>query len=107
MPKLSIFAFHYSEPMSKKEDVYKSLQEKLTSDFTWPSVYLFKFIIPADNEKLALLESKFNSKEAQISVRNSRNGNYLSVSAKEMMISPESVIERYRSVENIEGIISL
>ncbi len=93
--------------MSKKEEVYKGLQDKLEKDFSWPRVYLFKFIIPADNEKLALLESKFNSEEAQISVRQSRNGNYLSVSAKEMMMSPARVIERYRAVENIEGIISL
>lgn len=93
--------------MDKKEDVYKSLLEKLTTEVSWPSVYLFKFIIPADNEKLALLESKFNSKEAQITVRDSRKGNFVSVSAKEMMMSPQGVIDRYRSVENIEGIISL
>ncbi len=93
--------------MSKKEDVYKSLLEKLTTEVSWPSVYLFKFIIPADNEKLAVLESKFNSKEAQVTVRNSSKGNFLSVSAKEMMINPQSVIDRYRSVEDIEGIISL
>jgi putative lipoic acid-binding regulatory protein len=93
--------------MDKKEEVYKSLLEKLHSEVKWPSVYLFKFIIPADNEKLAVLEGKFNSKEAQVVVRQSKNGNYLSVSAKEMMLTPESVVERYRSVEEIEGIISL
>lgn len=96
-----------SEKENKKEEVYKSLLEKLGTEITWPSVYLFKFIIPADNEKLAILESKFNSKEAQITIRNSRKGNFVSVSAKEMMMNPESVIERYRSVEDIEGIISL
>ncbi|PIZ05646.1 MAG: DUF493 domain-containing protein, partial [Flavobacteriales bacterium CG_4_10_14_0_8_um_filter_32_5] len=32
-----------------KEEVYDSLKKKLEEQFTWPQVYMFKFIIPADN----------------------------------------------------------
>ncbi|HAK70956.1 MAG TPA: DUF493 domain-containing protein, partial [Cryomorphaceae bacterium] len=41
------------------EDPYKGLREKL-EDLTWPSVYLFKFIVPTDNQKLAQAEALFD-----------------------------------------------
>ncbi len=90
-----------------KKDILKSLQQKLEDQFEWPTVYLFKFIVPADNKKIALVEDLFNSETAEISIRTSKNGNFVSVSAKEMMLSPEKVIERYKEAAKIEGIISL
>ena len=93
--------------MSKPEDKYQKLKKQLEEGFEWPSLYMFKFIIPADNEKMALIQGLFNSNESQINVRTSRNGNYLSVTAKEMMMSPEKVIDRYVEAEQIEGLISL
>ena len=86
---------------------FDSLREKLEDGFDWPRVYLFKFIVPSDNKKIAEVESLFNSKEAQISMRTSKKGNYVSVSAKEMMMSADKVIERYKDAAKIEGIISL
>lgn len=86
---------------------FDSLREKLEDGFDWPRVYLFKFIVPSDNKKIAEVESLFNSKEAQISMRTSKKGNYVSVTAKEMMMSADKVIERYKDAAKIEGIISL
>ena len=86
---------------------FDSLIEKLEDGFEWPRVYLFKFIVPSDNKKIAEVESLFNSKEAQISMRTSKKGNYVSVTAKEMMMSADKVIERYKDAAKIEGIISL
>lgn len=85
---------------------FESLKEKLEKDFSWPSVYFFKFIIPADNKKLALLESLFGE-EAKIQIKQSTNGNYISFSAKELMLSAQSVIDRYIEAQKIEGIMSL
>jgi len=90
-----------------KEDILKSLQQKLKDQFEWPSVYLFKFIVPADNKKIALVEDLFNSETAEVSMRTSKKGNFVSVTAKELMLSPEKVIERYKEAAKIEGIISL
>ena len=86
---------------------FDSLKEKLEKGFDWPRVYLFKFIVPSDNQKIAQVEDLFNSKEAQISMRSSKKGNFVSVSAKEMMISPDKVIQRYKEAAKIEGIMSL
>lgn len=85
---------------------FDGLREKLSQDKNWPKVYLFKFIIPNDNKKLALAEALFGS-EAQVTLNKSRTGKYISVSAKELMISPDEVIQRYEKANQIEGLISL
>ena len=89
-----------------REEFYKDLKEKLKENTKFPSVYLFKFIIPNNNQKLAQTQALFGP-EAQVTTRKSRNGNYLSVSAKEMMLSAQGIIDRYKKAEKIEGIIQL
>ncbi len=93
--------------MDPRKEKYEKLLIQLTDNFDWPSVYMFKFIVPADNEKIAQVEGLFDSSEATVSIRNSSKGNYVSITAKEMMLSPEKVIERYLKAENIKGLISL
>ena len=46
---------------------------------------MFKFIIPASNKSIALIESKF-SDEAVISEKQSANGKYISITVKEVML---------------------
>lgn len=89
------------------EEKYEKLRKQLEQGFEWPQVYMFKFIVPAQNKKIARVENLFNSKEATINMRASRKGNYVSITAKELMLSPERVIERYLEAEKIEGLISL
>lgn len=92
--------------MEDKEKFYNSLKAKLEEQFSWPSVYMFKFIIPADNHRLALVEALFG-KEAEVLTRQSKTNKFISVTAKEMMINPDEIIEVYKKAEKIEGIISL
>ena len=93
--------------MDKREQFYKKLKKKLKKDTSFPTKYLFKFIVPADNKKIAAVESLFDSSTAQINIRTSKKGNFVSISAKEMMLSVDGVIERYEKAAKIEGIISL
>lgn len=88
----------------KKE--FQGLYEKLNEDTQWPRLYLFKFIIPSDNQKLALVESLFGA-EAQVTINKSRTGKYLSVSGKEIMMSADEIVARYEKATEIEGLISL
>ncbi|QTN39248.1 DUF493 family protein [Cryomorphaceae bacterium] len=88
------------------EEFYQSLREKLNEQTEWPTVYMFKFIIPADNQKMAQVNELFDE-SAQITTRASKKGNYLSISAKEVMVSAEAIIARYEKAAEIEGIISL
>lgn len=89
------------------KDPYENLRQQLADGFTWPTVYMFKFIIPADNQKIALVENLFNTTEAQVTMRESKNGSFVSITAREMMMSPEKVIDRYRQASEIEGLIAL
>ncbi len=93
--------------MDKNESPFKGLLEKLKASNDWPKVYMFKFICPANNEIIAKVQRLFNAKEAQISMRSSKNGNYIAFTAKEMMMSAEAVIDRYEKAALIKGVIIL
>lgn len=85
---------------------FDKLREFLNKEEGWPIVYMFKFIIPADNHKIALIESKF-SDEAIISHKESSGGKYFSITVKEVMLSADAIIEKYKEMKNIEGLITL
>ena len=84
---------------------FEGLRQKLSKS-AWPQIYLFKFIIPNDNEKLAKAQALFGP-EAQVSLNQSRTGKFISISAKELMVSADEVIQRYEESTHIEGLISL
>ena len=89
-----------------QEDFFIGLQQTLYDQCTWPHVYRFKFIIPADNHKLALVEALFGS-EAELTTRQSSTNKFISITAKEMMMSSDEIIAIYRNATKIEGIMSL
>jgi putative lipoic acid-binding regulatory protein len=88
-------------------EFYKRLKTQLNEDASWPSIYLYKFIIPSSLENIAKIESVFDNSNAQISTRDSSKGTYTSVSIKVKMESPNAVIDKYIEVSKIEGVISL
>ncbi len=92
---------------NKTTEFYKRLREQLEGDTKWPSPYLFKFIVPASLEKIAEIEAIFNGSGAVINTRNSSKGTYTSISIKVTMKSSDSVIDKYREVSSVEGVISL
>ena len=89
-----------------KEEFFKSLKEKLDDQNDWPSLYMFKFIIPADNQKIALTEALFGP-EAEISSLSSKNGKFISITAKVVMVSSDEIIRIYKKAAKIEDIIAL
>lgn len=91
----------------KSEEFYNRLKEQLSNNTLWPSQYLFKFIVPSDDEKVAQVKQAFENHQAQIETKTSSNGNYISISVKVKMKNPDNVIEKYLEVSYIEGIISL
>lgn len=89
------------------EAFYKKLKKSLKKDTKWPSLYLYKFIVPSSLEKIAEIESIFNNTNAEITTRDSSKGTYTSLSIKVSMKSPDAVIEKYIKVSKVEGVISL
>lgn len=91
----------------KTEDFYIRLKEELANTSLWPTEYLFKFIVPSDKNKVAMVEDAFNEMGAVITTNQSKTGKYTSVSISVLMRSPQTVIEKYQELSKVEGIISL
>ena len=91
--------------MSDKYD-YEQFKKKLEEEHTFPVVFMFKFIVPSDNQKIALVESLF-TEEAEISQKQSSKGNYFSLTAKQVVMSSDEVIEIYKKATAIEGLMAL
>lgn len=86
-------------------DKYAKLRELLANQ-NFPLVYPFKFIIKEDADKLVKIKRIFDE-TAEYSVRESKNGNYSSITIKQMMLNTDDIIKRYELLEGIEGVISL
>ena len=97
--------------MSEKKNVdefYKKLKVQLEESTTWPTTYLYKFIVQTDAAKIAQIETIFNHSGAVINKNASKNGKYTSVSINVVMKDPDEVISKYIEVTtNVEGVISL
>ena len=80
-----------------------SFKEKLENQYSFPTLYQFKFIVPKNQiGKVILLFSKHD-----YTTRTSKNGNYISLTAQMMVESSDKIIELYKIASEIEGIISL
>jgi hypothetical protein len=88
------------------DEKLNKLRELLDEQNQWPAIFLFKFILPNDADKITELKRIFDE-SAEFSSRESGKGNYVSISVKEMMLDADSIFDRYKKASTIEGIISL
>lgn len=92
----------------KQDEFYTKLRVQLYETASWPSEYLYKFIIPTDATKIAEIEALFDNVGAVIKTTESKNGKYTSVSVNLLMDNPDAVIKKYKEVAiNVKGVISL
>ncbi len=82
---------------------YGSLKERLDAHYTWPNVYLFKFIVPREqsNQVIELLD------DTNLKKKYSAKGRFVSFSCEKLVQSSDEVIALYRLMEKIPGIITL
>ena len=81
----------------------RSFRQKLDNIHSWPSLYMFKFIVPVGKE--SEIERLFPGNE--LSKKESSKGNYVSVTAKILMNSSDAVIDIYKKATQVEGVIAL
>ena len=91
----------------KNDEFFKRLANELASSADWPAEYLFKFIVPTDTQKITTVEDAFDNMGAVIETTQSKTGKYTSVSINVRMQGPDEIIEKYKQLSAIEGIISL
>ena len=89
--------------MNQKEANIQSFKEKLDSIHAWPSLYMFKFIVPVGKEEE--IEQLFPKNE--VKTKHSSQGNYISLTAKLMINSSEEVINIYKKANEVQGVIAL
>ena len=90
------------------EEFYKKLKVQLSETNSWPSEYLYKFIVKSDISKIAEIEALFDNTGAVIQTIESKNGKYTSVSINVIMKDPDAVISKYIEVtNNVDDVISL
>lgn len=85
---------------------YSNLMLRLVKDFTWPTNYMFKFIVPFEADYLNSVKLLFSEKST-INHRESKNSKYISVTALQMCENPDEVIAIYKKAEEISNIIAL
>lgn len=91
----------------KSEEFYSRLKVELMNSQSWPSDYLYKFIVPTDPEKIERINRIFDNTGAVIESRQSRKGKYTSISITVNLRDPDEVIDKYKEVGEVEGVISL
>jgi len=96
-----------NKTMEDKNVFYTKLKYRLEDTTEFPSDYLFKFIVPSDENQVNEVENLFNNMGAVINTKKSKTGKYVSVSIVLNIESADSVIEFYQKAERIKGIISL
>ncbi|MEA1787135.1 DUF493 family protein [Arenibacter sp. GZD96] len=91
----------------KSEEFYKRLKIQLAESSTWPSNYLYKFIVPSEAEKIKQIQTIFDNTGAVIETKKSKNGTYTSISVTVNCKDPDAVIQNYKEVGEVKGVISL
>jgi putative lipoic acid-binding regulatory protein len=81
---------------------YDGLRKEL-EEAGFPVKYLYKFITSEAN--IALLRPLFE--DADITTKRSSKGKYISFSAIEIAMNSDQIINKYKSLEHIKGLISL
>jgi len=86
-------------------DHFEKLSQHLKLE-EWPSVYLFKFIIPNDFDLIMKVIQNFD-KDAIVTRSSSKKAKYVAISIKQMMMNSDLVIEKYKQISKLKGIISM
>ncbi len=89
------------------DEFYERLRLQLKDSTTWPSDYLYKFIVESDPAKIDQIHKVFDNTGAVIESKQSKKGKYTSLSITVNLKSPEEVIEKYKEAGKVEGVISL
>jgi putative lipoic acid-binding regulatory protein len=84
-------------------DWIDSFREKLDRHYAWPSLYVFKFIVPAGKEHEVKRLFPFHTAHE----KSSKQGKYKSVTVEMMMQSADAVLDIYIKASEIEGIVAL
>lgn len=88
------------------KEKYIKLKELLDDNKKWPLRYMFKFIIPNENDKVDIAK-KMMPKGSKLKYKHTENLKYVSITCVANMKSSIAIIDLTQKLEKIEGVISL
>jgi putative lipoic acid-binding regulatory protein len=89
------------------EEFYTRLKAELDMANAWPALYLFKFIVPSENDNIARVEQAFDCMGAVIKTTKSKTGKFTSISIDVQVKDSQEIVDKYLEVSTIKGIVSL
>ncbi|WP_185140503.1 DUF493 domain-containing protein [Chryseobacterium sp. 6424] len=96
-----------NQEQTNPDDFYASLKEKLEATHDFPEDYLFKFIITNQESRHTEIYRVFDGIKFTLNTRESKNGKYTSISISAFVLDAEQVINIYREVGKIPGVMML
>ena len=95
------------EQKAQKIAFYDRLKEELEKNTDWPTKYMYKFIMPNQEGNVEKVEKRFGTQDINLKKNYSKTGKYVSVTVITEEKNPESVINRYKAMEDIDGLVAL
>ncbi len=89
------------------KDFYKKLKHSLEDTTPFPADYIYKFIVPTASTGVAEIEHIFDNLGAVITKKESTKGKYTSLTIALKVKSAQFVIDKYKEVAKVKGVISL
>lgn len=89
------------------QEFYDRLKVELDLSNRWPAVYLFKFIVPTENDNIERVQLAFDCMGAVVKTTKSKAGKFTSISVDVTMKDSQAIVDKYLEVSTIKGIISL
>jgi len=84
----------------------KKFRELLAENREWPMLYYFKFIVYNNQQKLDQVKELF-ADPSTITYKTSKDIKFISLSCKQFMPDPESIIAIYEKASKVDGLIAL
>lgn len=96
-----------NEQPNEEQEFYDSFRINLDRNHNFPEDYMYKFIILNNKGKLTEIFRVFDDIKYSFTTRESSNGKYLSCTIVAFVMDSNQVIELYKKVAKIEGVIML
>lgn len=96
--------------MTNKEDsatFYARFEARLNEINKYPIDYSYKFIVPGEGVGKQQVQQIIAQYDLTFTTKNSKNGKYISYTAKLKAQSSDQIVEIYRAVSHVEKVIML
>lgn len=91
----------------KNDNTYADFKEKLMAVEEFPSMYVFKFVVPTSDSATAQIEKIFEHPSTKITTKQSGGSKYESFTIQSFVKSADDVINYYKEVSKIDKVIML